>query len=106
MACIQVINCISIYLRNFISIYVDKLILLFFFTRVSTNQDLVTVLKWDLSGEKLIIADCTGLVQLWRYKDNVLNNWHLITSHCFIGEHILDIAWFHNGKRVSMFLMY
>ncbi|XP_058810076.1 mediator of RNA polymerase II transcription subunit 16 isoform X2 [Phymastichus coffea] len=69
---------------------------------VSTNKDLVTVLKWDLSGEQLVVANCIGVVQLWTFKDYVLNNWQLIASHYFIGEHILDVAWFHNGKRISL----
>ncbi|XP_001606537.1 mediator of RNA polymerase II transcription subunit 16 [Nasonia vitripennis] len=70
--------------------------------KVLTNKGTITALKWDLSGEKLVIADSTGLVQLWTFKDYILNEWMLIGSHYFPGEHILAVAWFHNGKRTSL----
>ncbi|KAK0175173.1 hypothetical protein PV327_008946 [Microctonus hyperodae] len=62
----------------------------------------ITALEWDISGDKLVIADRTGNVQLWMFKDHVLNDWALIGSTLFHGEHILGAAWFHNGKKTSL----
>ncbi|XP_014215984.1 mediator of RNA polymerase II transcription subunit 16 [Copidosoma floridanum] len=70
--------------------------------KILTNEDRVTALKWDLAGEKLVIADLGGLVQLWTFKDYIINEWISIGSHCFTGEHILGVAWFHNGKRTIL----
>ena len=70
--------------------------------KISTNKENITALKWDLSGEKLVITDSSGLVQLWTMKDYILNDWTLIGSHCFPGEYILGVAWFHSGKRTSL----
>lgn len=71
-------------------------------TRVLSNKNTITALEWDLPGDKLVVADSTGNVQLWLFKDHVLNDWVLIGSTCFVGEHILGAAWFHNGKKVSV----
>ncbi|KAJ8679407.1 hypothetical protein QAD02_015194 [Eretmocerus hayati] len=70
--------------------------------KVLTNKCTITALKWDFSGEKLVIADSTGLVQLWTFKDHILNDWSLIGSHYFPGENILSVAWFHNGRRTTI----
>lgn len=70
--------------------------------KILTNKACITALKWDLPGEKLVVADSTGLVQLWTFKDHILNDWSLVGSHFFPGEHILGVAWFHNGKRTSL----
>lgn len=66
-----------------------------------SNKNTITAIEWDLPGDKLVIADSTGHVQLWMLKDHVLNDWVLIGSTCFVGEHILGAAWFHNGKKVA-----
>lgn len=50
------------------------------------------------------MCDSVGNVQLWMFKDHVLNDWVPIGSTCFVGEHILGAAWFHNGKKVIMIL--
>lgn len=47
-----------------------------------------------------MVADSAGNVQLWMFKDYLLNDWTLIGCNCFVGEHILGAAWFHNGKKV------
>lgn len=53
-----------------------------------------------------MVADEAGNVELWTFKDNVLNDWILIGSTVFPGEHILGAAWFHNGKKVfKLFLL-
>lgn len=57
-------------------------------------------MEWDLPGDKLVVGDTAGNVQLWMFKDHVLNDWVLIGSTHFPGEHILGAAWFHNGKKV------
>lgn len=61
-------------------------------------------MEWDLPGDKLVVCDSIGHVQLWMFKDHVLNDWVLIGSTCFVGEHILGAAWFHNGKKVFIML--
>lgn len=59
-----------------------------------------------MPGEKLVVADEAGNVELWTFKDHVLNDWTLIGSTVFPGEHILGAAWFHNGKKVlQIFLL-
>lgn len=68
--------------------------------RVLSNKHNITALEWDLPGDKLVMADTAGNVQLWMFKDHILNDWVLIGSTYFPGEHILGAAWFHNGKKV------
>ncbi|XP_066588799.1 mediator of RNA polymerase II transcription subunit 16 [Prorops nasuta] len=70
--------------------------------KVLSNKFNVTALEWDLPGDKLVIADSSGNIQLWMFKDHVLNDWLLIGSTCFPGEHILGAAWFHNGKKTAL----
>jgi len=67
---------------------------------VLSNKHKITALEWDLPGNKLVVADTAGNVQLWMFKDHVLNDWTLVGSTYFPGEHILGTAWFHNGKKV------
>ena len=70
-----------------------------------SNKAGVTALEWDLSGDKLLVADTAGNVQLWGFKEHVLNEWLCLATAAFPGEHILGAAFFHNGKKVSIILM-
>lgn len=83
-------------------VYVCDLNVPWHYHKILTNKALITALKWDLPGEKLVIADSSGVVQLWTLKDHILNDWIFIGSHYFSGEHILGVAWFHNGKRTTL----
>lgn len=67
-----------------------------------SNRHAITALEWDLPGGKLVIADAAGSVQLWMFKDHILNDWTLVGSANFSGEHILGAAWFHNGKKTAL----
>jgi len=69
--------------------------------RVVSNKVGVTALEWDLPGDKLLVADTAGNVQLWTFKDHILNDWLCLGTASFPGEHILGAAFFHNGKKVS-----
>ncbi|XP_008557863.1 mediator of RNA polymerase II transcription subunit 16 [Microplitis demolitor] len=62
----------------------------------------ITAIEWDLSGDKLVIADRGGNVQLWMFRDYILNDLVLIGSASFPGEHILGAVWFHNGKKTAL----
>ncbi|XP_043684832.1 mediator of RNA polymerase II transcription subunit 16 isoform X1 [Vespula pensylvanica] len=70
--------------------------------KVLSSKHSITALEWDLPGDKLVVADSAGNVQLWMFKDHVLNDWMLIGCTCFVGEHILGAAWFHNGKKTGL----
>ncbi|XP_046480367.1 mediator of RNA polymerase II transcription subunit 16 isoform X1 [Neodiprion pinetum] len=70
--------------------------------KVLSNKTNITALEWDLPGDKLVIADESGSIQLWTFKDHILNDWMLIGSACFPGEHVLSAAWFHNGKKIGL----
>ncbi|KYQ51898.1 Mediator of RNA polymerase II transcription subunit 16 [Trachymyrmex zeteki] len=70
--------------------------------KVLSNKHNITALEWDLPGDKLVMADTAGNVQLWMFKDHILNEWVLIGSAYFPGEHILGAAWFHNGKKTGL----
>ncbi|KOX71552.1 Mediator of RNA polymerase II transcription subunit 16 [Melipona quadrifasciata] len=70
--------------------------------KVLSNKNTITALEWDLPGDKLVVCDSVGNVQLWMFKDHVLNDWVPIGSTCFVGEHILGAAWFHNGKKTGL----
>ncbi|XP_020707850.2 mediator of RNA polymerase II transcription subunit 16 isoform X1 [Athalia rosae] len=70
--------------------------------KVLSNKSNITALEWDLPGDKLVVADESGNIQLWTFKDHILNDWTLIGSACFPGEHILSAAWFHNGKKIGL----
>jgi hypothetical protein len=69
--------------------------------RVVSNKVGVTALEWDLPGDKLLVADTAGNVQLWSFKDHILNDWLRLGTASFPGEHILGAAFFHNGKKVT-----
>lgn len=83
-------------------VYVCDLNVPWHYHKILTNKAVITALKWDHAGEKLVIADSSGVVQLWTIKDHILNDWIFIGSHYFSGEHILGVAWFHNGKRTTL----
>ncbi|XP_011263369.1 mediator of RNA polymerase II transcription subunit 16 [Camponotus floridanus] len=70
--------------------------------KILSNKHNITALEWDLPGDKLVMADTAGNVQLWMFKDHILNDWVLIGSTYFPGEHILGAAWFHNGKKTGL----
>ncbi|XP_046399447.1 mediator of RNA polymerase II transcription subunit 16 [Ischnura elegans] len=70
--------------------------------RILSNDVGVTVLAWDQPGQKLLIADSGGTVQIWMFREHILNEWVCIGQASFTGEHILGAAFFHNGKKVSM----
>ncbi|KMQ93317.1 mediator of rna polymerase ii transcription subunit 16-like protein [Lasius niger] len=70
--------------------------------KVLSNKHNITALEWDLPGDKLVMADTAGNVQLWMFKDHILNDWVLVGSTYFPGEHILGAAWFHNGKKTGL----
>lgn len=70
--------------------------------RILSNEVGVTVVAWDQPGQKLLIADSGGTVQIWMFRDHILNEWSCIGQATFSGEHILGAAFFHNGKKISM----
>lgn len=63
------------------------------------NED-ITVLDWDVSGNRLLIGDAFGKVEIWSIKDYLINEWHLLNSFtAFEGERTLSAVWFHNGIK-------
>lgn len=68
---------------------------------MTSNRYTITVLEWDLGGENLVIADTSGMVQIWGMKDHLLNDWKCLGSATFQGEQILSAVFFHNGKKVK-----
>ncbi|XP_043279693.1 mediator of RNA polymerase II transcription subunit 16 [Venturia canescens] len=70
--------------------------------KILTSRNRITALEWDLPGGKLVVADSIGCVQLWMFKDYILNDWTLIGTANFVGEHIIGAAWFHNGKKTAL----
>ncbi|XP_067002981.2 mediator of RNA polymerase II transcription subunit 16 isoform X2 [Anabrus simplex] len=70
--------------------------------KVVSSRACITALEWDLPGEKLLVADTAGSVQIWSFKDHVLNDWICLGTASFPGEHILGAAFFHNGKKISI----
>ncbi|XP_012058679.1 PREDICTED: mediator of RNA polymerase II transcription subunit 16 [Atta cephalotes] len=83
-------------------VYVTDLNMPWHAHKVLSNKHNITALEWDLPGDKLVMADTAGNVQLWMFKDHILNDWVLIGSAYFPGEHILGAAWFHNGKKTGL----
>lgn len=84
-------------------VYVTDLNMPWYPQKVTSNRMCcITAIEWDLSGEKLVIADRSGNVQLWMFKDHILNDWIQIGTINFPGEDILGAAWFHNGKKTSL----
>ncbi|KAJ9590030.1 hypothetical protein L9F63_016846, partial [Diploptera punctata] len=83
-------------------VYVADLNTPWYSHKVVSNKAGVTALEWDLPGEKLLIADTAGNVQLWGFKEHVLNEWVSLATASFPGEHILGAAFFHNGKKISL----
>ncbi|XP_075213152.1 mediator complex subunit 16 [Lycorma delicatula] len=70
--------------------------------KVLSSVAVITALEWDLSGHKLLVADSSGNVALWTFKEYVLNDWTCTSSATFPGEHIIAAAFFHNGKKISL----
>lgn len=55
------------------------------------------------------VGDTDGNVQLWTFKDHVINDWICIGVVSFEGENILGGTFFHNGKKVlveNLFIFY
>jgi len=67
---------------------------------VVSNKAAITVLEWDLPGQKLLICDAIGVVQVWTFRDYLLNDWVCLGTANFTGEHLLAAAFFHHGKKV------
>lgn len=86
----------------------------------------VNCLEWDVGGNKILVGDVVGNVQIWAMKvcthagvyisafsqqssslyslqEYVLNDWKLVSSSLFCGEYFLCAAWFHSGKKVGIF---
>ncbi|CAG9820870.1 unnamed protein product [Phaedon cochleariae] len=70
--------------------------------KVLGNSSPVTVLQWDFTGDLLLVADESGCVKMYRAKDNILNDWVLISQTLLQGEHILAAAFFHSGKKICL----
>jgi len=70
-------------------VYVADLNMSWHAHKVLSNKYNITALEWDLSDDKL--TDTAGNVQ-WMFKDRILNDWILIGSAYFPGEHILGVA--------------
>lgn len=70
--------------------------------RITTHNEEITSLEWDVSGTKLLIADVIGNIQIWSMKDYLLSEWTLSYSHSFSGERILSAIWFHNGIKITI----
>lgn len=84
-------------------VYVADLNMPWYPHKVTSNRTCsVTAIEWDLSGDKLVIADHSGEVQLWMFKDHILNEWVQVGLAHFPGEDIIGVAWFHNGKKTSL----
>ncbi|KDR19237.1 Mediator of RNA polymerase II transcription subunit 16 [Zootermopsis nevadensis] len=83
-------------------VYVADLNTPWYSHKVVSNKTGVTALEWDLPGDKLLVADTAGNVQLWSFKDHILNDWVCLGTASFPGEHILGAAFFHNGKKISL----
>nr|CAD7441536.1 unnamed protein product [Timema bartmani] len=74
--------------------------------KIASKRAAVTVLEWDLPGEKLLLADASGNVQIWTFKDHVLNDWQCLGTTTFAGEHILAGAFFHNGRKIKSLIIF
>lgn len=70
--------------------------------KVLSHNEIITCVEWDVSGNKLLIADTVGNILIWAMKDFLLNDWTQISSTSFRGEHILSCAWFHNGRKIGL----
>lgn len=77
-----------------------KLILAVIDFRVTSCEMFVTALEWDFCGLLLLVADASGQVGIWEFKDFSLNEWVCVGTVSFHGEYIIGGTFFHNGKKV------
>lgn len=68
--------------------------------KVTSTAYPVSALEWDLEGKQLLVATTVGDVSVYGQKDFLLNDWTCLYSANFPGEHIIQGAFFHNGRRV------
>lgn len=65
----------------------------------------ITALEWNHTGQKLIIGDVDGCIEIWSRKDYLINQWQLINKQiCFEGESVISICWYKNtiNKKINL----
>lgn len=70
--------------------------------KVTRTLGTVSSLEWDAPGERLLVATDTGSVSVFTPREHILNNWTCIGTTDFPGESIIGVAFFHNGRKISI----
>jgi len=64
---------------------------------IKSHPSRITAIEWDYAGQKLLIGDVDGQIEVWSRKDYLINQWQLIYKEiCFEGETVLSMCWYKN----------
>ncbi|XP_022664533.1 mediator of RNA polymerase II transcription subunit 16-like [Varroa destructor] len=70
--------------------------------QVLNHNEEITCLEWDSSGTRLMVGDAVGSILIFQMNNFLLNQWTLVSTTKFPGEHLLAGVWFHSGKKVAV----
>ena len=66
---------------------------------IKNHSARITAIEWDPTGQKLLIGDADGKVEIWCRKDYLINQWKPIYNEpfsCFDGETVQFMCWYKN----------
>lgn len=83
-------------------VYVADLNMPWNFHKITSNDNMITLLEWDLCGENLLIGDDSGTISIWSYRDYIFNDWTCIGTVNLLGEYMIGGIFFHSGRKISL----
>lgn len=83
-------------------VYVADLNMPWNFHKITSHENMVTLLEWDLCGEYLLIGDDSGSITIWSYHDYIFNDWNCLGSVNLLGENMIGGIFFHTGRKIVL----
>lgn len=83
-------------------VYVADLNMPWNFHKVTTFNNMITLLEWDLYGENLLVGDDSGCVSIWSYKEFIFNHWTCVGQVNLLGEYMIAGIFFHSGRKLAL----
>ncbi|XP_064636432.1 mediator of RNA polymerase II transcription subunit 16-like [Lineus longissimus] len=70
---------------------------------VTSQDERIQSVEWDITGGRLLMVGGFGVCQIWAMKDHLINCWTLETTADMKGEDILTATWLHPGINYSFY---
>lgn len=83
-------------------VYVADLNIPWNYHKIVDNDNTISLLEWDSSGEHLLIGDDSGAVSIWTYKDYIFNDWTCVGRINLLGEYMIAGIFFHSGRKMAI----